>query len=81
MSLEDEQGESHRYRIVGADEFDSAADYISIDAPLARTLIGKGLDEEVTLAQQREERPRVLTHDREENATTYVITAIDYEGG
>ncbi len=79
VTLEDEQGQTHRYRIVGADEFDSAPEYISIDAPLARALIGKALDDEVTLAEQREERPRVLKQDQGESVMSYVITAIDYE--
>ena len=47
IELEDEDGEILRYRIVGADEIDLTRGYISIDAPLARGLLGKSLDDEV----------------------------------
>ena len=40
-------GEVDRYRIVGPDEFDREPGYISMDAPLARALLGKPLDDEV----------------------------------
>lgn len=38
-----------RYRIVGADELDPARDTISIDSPLARALLGKRVDDEVSV--------------------------------
>jgi transcription elongation factor GreB len=38
------------YRLVGPDEFDMASDYVSMDSPLGRTLLGKRLDDEVTVA-------------------------------
>jgi transcription elongation factor GreB len=47
VELEDEAGTAHRYRIVGPDEFDAAPGYISMDAPLARALLGKALDADV----------------------------------
>lgn len=47
VELEDDEGEQHRYRIVGEDELNLKYGYISIDAPLARGLLGKQLDEEV----------------------------------
>ena len=49
VSLESEEGEESRYRIVGPDEFDLAPDYISMDSPLGRALLRKGLDDEVTV--------------------------------
>ena len=49
VELEDERGEIVTYRIVGADEFDPARGFISIDAPLARALLKKTVDDEVTL--------------------------------
>ena len=49
VSVEDEAGEVSRYRIVGPDEFDAAPGYISMDSPLGRALMKKGLDDEVTV--------------------------------
>lgn len=49
VELEDEQGTIVRYRLVGPDEIDHAPDYISIDAPLARALLKKQVDDEVTV--------------------------------
>ncbi len=46
-TLEDEDGEQARYRIVGPDELDLRNNQISIDSPLARALVGKELDAEV----------------------------------
>ena len=40
-------GEMKRYRIVGPDETDAAAGWISIDSPLARSLLKKRVDDEV----------------------------------
>ncbi len=47
VTLEDDDGKEHRHRIVGPDEFDMDPGYISMDAPLARALMRKALDEEV----------------------------------
>ena len=46
VTLEDDDGQEFRHRIVGPDEFDMAEGYISMDAPLARALMRKSLDEE-----------------------------------
>ena len=46
VTLESEEGAESSYRIVGPDEFDMAEGYISMDAPLARALMRKSLDEE-----------------------------------
>jgi transcription elongation factor GreB len=37
------------YRLVGPDEFDMEADYVSMDSPLGRALLGKRLDDEVAI--------------------------------
>lgn len=80
VTLEDEQGQTHRYRIVGADEFNPANNYISIDAPMARALIGKSLNDEVALAPQRQEQaPRILQFDEADEAVHFVIVGIDYQ--
>jgi transcription elongation factor GreB len=65
VTLEDDSGAKHRYRIVGPDELDMAPDYISMDAPLGRGLLGKRLDDEITL-----ELPQGVTR--------YLIVAIEY---
>jgi len=49
VSVEFEDGEQSRYRIVGPDEFDMAPGYISMDSPLGRALLRKSLDDEVTV--------------------------------
>ena len=49
VTLEDAEGKESVYRIVGPDEFDMADGYISMDAPLARALMRKSLDDEVTV--------------------------------
>jgi transcription elongation factor GreB len=60
VTLEDEAGNETRHRIVGPDEFDLAPGYISMDAPLARALLGKRLDDEVTVATPRGDQVRVI---------------------
>ncbi len=69
VELEDEDGRPRRHRIVGPDEFDMAPEYISMDSPLARALLGRRLDDEVRIELPGGE-PRAL-----------VITAVDYEEG
>lgn len=68
VTLEDEAGRTRRLRIVGPDESEPADGLISVDAPLARALLKRGLDEEVVLHGAAEP-------DR------YVITGIDYDEG
>ncbi|MGH8443892.1 MAG: transcription elongation factor GreB [Solimonas sp.] len=41
IELADEDGDPRRYRIVGADEVDSARGWISVDSPVARALLGR----------------------------------------
>ncbi len=68
VELENETGDIECWRIVGPDEFDPARGTISMDAPLARALLGKRLDDEITVRTPEGER-------------TLYITAIDYEPG
>jgi transcription elongation factor GreB len=49
VQLEHSAGDLRWYRLVGPDEFDMAADYISMDSPLGRGLLGKRLDDEITV--------------------------------
>lgn len=51
VTLEDDTGRSFSYRLVGPDEFDSAPEYISIDSPMARALLKKQRDDEISIPQ------------------------------
>ena len=53
VRLETDRGEAVEYRIVGPDEFNLEKGLISIDSPLARALLKKTTDDEVTLALPR----------------------------
>ena len=45
----DADGALRWYRLVGPDEFDMAEDYVSMDSPLGRSLLGKRLDDDVSV--------------------------------
>ena len=66
VELEDaDTGECVRYRIVGPDETDAKRGWISIDAPLARALLKKRIDDEVEA-----ELPT--------GPKRYIVTAVEY---
>ena len=68
VTLEDADNPSapvQRLRIVGSDEIDSKKNWISIDSPMARALIGKFKNEEVEVKTPEGER-------------YFVINAIEY---
>jgi len=67
VTLEDEAGAEVAYRIVGADEFDPAKGWISVDAPLARALLKKSVGDEIQA-------------DTPGGRSTYGVVAIDYPG-
>lgn len=50
IELEDAQGELRSLRIVGGDEADAGRGEISIDAPVARALLGHSIDDAVSVA-------------------------------
>lgn len=66
IELEDDDEILYRYRIVGEDEIDLPGNYISVDAPLARGLLGKRLDDEVEVRLPKGE-------------ISYCIVAIHYQ--
>lgn len=68
VTIEDEDGRRSTYRIVGPDEIDLKAGDISIEAPLARALLGHALGDEVTV-------------DRPKGKSDVVIVAIAYDLG
>ena len=49
VTVEDDEGETHVYRIVGQDEVDGASGDISWKSPVGRALLGKTLDDEVVV--------------------------------
>lgn len=67
ITLEREDESEFEYRIVGADEIDSDSSkgYISVDSPLARALLGKQIDDEISFKIAQEQR-------------TYYVNAIRY---
>ncbi len=65
VQLEDEDGEIQEYQIVGTDEFDADQGKVSVSSPMAKALLGKELDDEVTV-----QRPRGTAH--------FTITEIAY---
>jgi transcription elongation factor GreB len=50
VKLETEDGKVSEYRIVGPDEIDHQAGYISMDSPLAKALLKRSIDDEVVVA-------------------------------
>ena len=66
FELENEDGDTRRYRIVGPDETDARSNWISIDSPLARAALNKAVDMEFEV-----ELPTGLTR--------YLVVSIDYE--
>jgi transcription elongation factor GreB len=66
VTLEDEAGQEHVWRIVGPDEFDLSQGKISCDSPLGRALLGKEVDAEVRL-----ETPA--------GQTTWVLAGVTYD--
>ena len=49
VELEDDDGNAITHRIVGADEINPALSYISLDSPMSKALLGKQVDEEISL--------------------------------
>lgn len=56
VQLERDDGEKVEYRLVGPDEIDHAKGNISIDSPLARALIGKQIDDDVSIQVENGKR-------------------------
>jgi len=65
VALEDGAGRHMQYRIVGPDEFDIKRACISVDSPLARALLKKSVDDEVTVTTPK-------------GAVTYYVVDVSY---
>jgi transcription elongation factor GreB len=59
--LEDEDGEEQHWHIVGPDEFDVSSGRLSMDSPMARALLGKKLDDEISVRSPSGEQHFVIT--------------------
>lgn len=66
VTLEDDNGDCIEYRIVGPDEFNLRENKLSMDAPLAKAMFKKQVDDELTASTPTGEK-------------TYYIAAIRYE--
>jgi transcription elongation factor GreB len=53
VTVEDEDGGTQRYQIVGTDEFDADEGRISVKSPVARSLMGRRLDDAVMVKRPR----------------------------
>lgn len=61
VTLEDDTGSEQRWRIVGPDEFDLQQGKLSMDSPMARSLLGKGLDDEIRVKSPSGEKVYYVT--------------------
>lgn len=68
VEVENDDGEQLRFRIVGYDEIFDRKDYISIDSPMARALLGKAVGDEVQVRTEAGE-------------FYWIINSIDYGQG
>tara|TARA_B110000444_G_scaffold248948_1_gene273431 strand:+ start:990 stop:1421 length:432 start_codon:yes stop_codon:yes gene_type:complete len=65
VTLEDQEQNTLKYKIVGPDELDPQKGHISIDAPLGRALLGRDVDSEIEI-------------DSPEGHKVYYVLAIEY---
>ena len=62
VTVEDEEsGEQQTFRLVGSDETDAKLNWISIDSPMARALIGKSIDDEAHVKTPAGDRCFIVT--------------------
>ena len=55
VEISNSEGEKRKFRVVGYDEIFGRTDYISIDSPMARALLGCEVDDEVTITIEDEQ--------------------------
>ncbi|MGB1403584.1 MAG: transcription elongation factor GreB [Porticoccaceae bacterium] len=62
VTVEDEEsGEQQTFRLVGSDETDAKLNWISIDSPMARALVGKTIDDEAHVKTPAGDRCFIVT--------------------
>lgn len=64
VDLEDEDGQVITYQLVGPDEFNVRENKISIDSPMARSLLGKSVEDEINVNTPAGERWFVICNIR-----------------
>jgi transcription elongation factor GreB len=62
VELENDQGETLKFRIVGPEEIYGRKDYSSIDAPLARACLKKQVDDEVIVDTPKGRKTWYVNH-------------------
>lgn len=66
MTLQDQHKAIVKYRIVGVDETDSKAGFISIDSPVAKALLGKTIGDSIEV-------------DLPESSIQFTVLAVEYQ--
>ncbi len=66
VEIESEEGQCMTLRLVGYNEIFDQKDYISVDSPMAKALLGKSIDDEAVVRT-------------EAGTTTWIINAIKYQ--
>jgi len=70
VTIEGEDGAEKTYRIVGPDEFDPKLNFISMDSPMGKALLGKSLDDEFSILINTKEG---------QQKRSYIINEINYK--
>lgn len=60
VTVEDENGETHVWKILGSDEIDAAGGIISWQSPVGRALIGKSVGDDVVVKVREQQRELVV---------------------
>lgn len=61
VEIEDEEGKTFEYRIVGPDEINPEKNYISIDSPMTKALLGRSEDDEIVVKRPNGTREFLIT--------------------
>ena len=70
VTIEDDTGTEKTYRVVGPDEIDPKLGYISMDSPMGKALLGKSLDDEISITVETKDGPK---------HSSYIINEISYK--
>ena len=70
VTIENDNGDENRYRVVGPDEINPKLGYISMDSPMGKALLSKSLDDEIKI--------KLETKDGRQSHI-YIINEISYQ--